>query len=117
MEQIDDNKGADSASVASGGAGTGKQTCSKCGERKRHNEFYSRAGKPDRICKECKKSAQKDHYRKKTVSQNAEFVVGNLLNKVLDYKIMRAKMVKEELRRLLEECEAEIRQNRLARAS
>ncbi len=84
------------------------QKCSKCHEQKSPEAFYYRSGKADRICKECKKSAQKDHYRKKTFAQNADEIFGNILNKILEYKIDRARLVLDELRRLEKECEAKL---------
>jgi hypothetical protein len=118
MQESDDNQNDSSLPVLDGnGASAAKQTCSKCSKRKGHSDFYFRDGKPDRICKDCKKSAQKDNYRKKAFAENVDSVVSSLFNKVLDYKITRAKIVNDELGRLLEECETQLKQNRLPMAS
>src|SRR5690606_24320895 len=94
-----------------------KQTCTKCGKRKPYGEFYYRDGKPDRICKDSKKSAQTDTAKKKTLPQNADSAIGSMLNKIREYKILRGKLVTEQRGRLLSECETQLQGKKWAAAS
>lgn len=99
----------DNSASASGAV----QKCSKCRESKPPSDFYHRNGKPDRICKSCKKAAQKDHYRKKTFTENVDVVFGSILNKILDYKILRVQLVNDELKELIRECETQLQGKKL----
>ncbi|MGE0172435.1 MAG: hypothetical protein AB7T49_06620 [Oligoflexales bacterium] len=85
--------------------------CRKCRQWRQLNAFYFRNNKPDRVCKDCKKSAQKDHYRRKSLDLKLDVILGNVLNKILDYKILRFRLVNEELERLVRECEETLQRN------
>jgi hypothetical protein len=78
--------------------------CVKCAKTLPVESFYFRDGRPDTVCKECKKEGQRLNYQSKVAKKGTEKLAA-ILNFLIREDIERMDRVIGRLDAFIEECE------------